>query len=504
MMGNMIYTAVAAAFGGAGIALVSVLALARVRIRRTRKTAAQRKVEERLAAEVLRSLSCLTGRVAGDVLSHSRQVAEVSARLANDESGAAVVKDAVRRLLKANQQVQEKLSQTEDQLRCQARKLEAQAAAARTDPLTLLGNRRALEEEFHRLLGEFHEHGRCFSLVIADLDHFKEVNDVHGHAAGDEVLRGLAKVLRHGPNENALVARVGGEEFAVLTQDAPLAEACAAAEVTREKVKTSRFPFQGNNLSVTASFGVTEMRKGEDAGTIFHRANQALYMAKQSGCDTVCWDDGERSGKGLPAAAAIEVPATTAQTQPAGAQRGISSAAQRGMSSAAPPGVSRPAAEPSRECYGLPNRTMFCNSVRVRVCEWKRDGPPFSILLLKIHPQGKSEAEGPRSVPAEVLQATATLIQSAVRDLDLVGYYAPACFSLLVPGVDPLNSSDITRRLEEQLSHLPTNVGGTPPMDLHVGTAVVTAGDDTVSLLKRAETDLRVLARRRNRAANGP
>ncbi len=161
-------------------------------------------------------------------------------------------------------------------------------------------------------------------------------------------------------------------------------------------------------------------------------------------------------------------------------------------SAAAPPAASGPAAEPSRDCFGLPNRTMFCNSVRTRVCEWKRGGSAFSILLLKIQQRGKSEPEGARSVPLPALQAAATLIQSVVRDMDLVGYYAQACFSLLMPGVDPLASSDIAKRLEEQLSHLATNVSGMPPMDLHVGAAVVTQRDDTVSLLKRAENDLRV------------
>jgi len=246
-------------------------------------------MEERLAAEVLRNLSCLTSRVAGDVLSHSRQVAEVSARLANNKSGTSVIKDAVRRLLKANQQVQEKLSQTEDQLRCQVVKLEAQAAAARTDPLTLLGNRRALEEELHRSMSEFRDQGRCFSLVTVDLDHFKELNDTHGHAAGDEVLRGLAKVLRHSVTENAFVARLGGEEFTILIQNAPLDEACAAADVAREAVKTSCFPYNGDNLSITASFGVAgrDVNGPATAEELLRHSEEALDLAKASGGDCV-------------------------------------------------------------------------------------------------------------------------------------------------------------------------------------------------------------------------
>jgi len=150
-----------------------------------------------------------------------------------------------------------------------------------------------------------------------------------------------------------------------------------------------------------------------------------------------------------------------------------------------------------RDSFGLPNRTMFCNSVRARVCEWKRGGPPFSVLLLRIQPQGKSPGEGPASVPARVLQAVATLIQSVVRDMDVLGYYAPACFCLLMPEVDPVASVDITRRLEEQLSHLSTN-----PVDLQIGAAAVSEGDDAVSLLKRAETGLRGAERREHQSTD--
>ncbi len=280
MVGTTIYTIVAAAVGGASITLVGVLAVAWVKGHRTRKTTAQRRAEERLAAEVLRSLGGLTSRVAGDVESHSNQIAEVSARLANDEFGTSIVKDAVRRLLKANQQVQEKLSHTEDQLRNQAVKLEAHASAARTDSLTLLGNRRAMEEQFHRFMSDFREHGCGFSLVHMDLDEFKMLNDAYGHAAGDEVLRGLAKILRRCAPENAFVARPGSEEFTLLIPHAPLYEACAATEVTRAAVKACSFPYNGNNLSITASFGVAQIREGEEAASLYHRADRALLYGQ--------------------------------------------------------------------------------------------------------------------------------------------------------------------------------------------------------------------------------
>jgi predicted signal transduction protein with EAL and GGDEF domain len=102
--------------------------------------------------------------------------------------------------------------------------------------------------------------------------------------------------------ENAFVARIGGEEFAMPIHDAALDKAWAVADLAREAVKTSRFPYRGDQLSVTASFGVAELRAGEDAAALFHRADQALYTAKHNGRDSVYWHDGEHLGRGLPAA----------------------------------------------------------------------------------------------------------------------------------------------------------------------------------------------------------
>ena len=280
-MATIILTALISLLAGAASALACVFAVVWRRQQSTRTAIAQRKLEERLAREVLQNLSCLTTRVAGDVKSHSAQVTDVGHRLAACESVPGIVNDAVRRLLKANKQIQEKLARTEDQLRDQAVKMESHAVASETDPLTLLGNRLALEQELHRFLKEFHFHGRQFSLVNVDLDEFKRLNDAHGHAAGDEVLVGLAKTLRKSVPENAFVARLGGEEFTILLQDSSLVEACATADAAREAVEATDFSYDGNRLSITASFGVAELRAGEDAASLFQRVDQALCMAKE-------------------------------------------------------------------------------------------------------------------------------------------------------------------------------------------------------------------------------
>ena len=151
----MIFTVLVSSLAGAGIALAGLLVVLWGRRRCARSSAAQRKAEERLAWEVLQDLGFLVNRVTGDIQSHNNQVLEVNHRLATCESVPSIVNDAVWRLLKANKQIQDKLSRTEDQLREQAVKIESHIVASRTDPLTLLGNRLALEEELHRFMSEF-------------------------------------------------------------------------------------------------------------------------------------------------------------------------------------------------------------------------------------------------------------------------------------------------------------------------------------------------------------
>jgi PleD family two-component response regulator len=261
-----------------------------------------------------------------------------------------------------------------------------------------------------------------------------------------------------------------------------LVEACAAAEVAREAVETAGFLHDGNKLSITASFGVAELHIGEDAASLLHRADQALRLAKDRGRNAVYWHDGENLGKGLPAAAKIEPDALPSQPQPSAA-RNIEPLPVKAE-------TARPLAEDSGVGNNLANRTMFCSSVRLRISEWKRGGSPVSILLLKVNLRDKSGAVAPGGVPSRILHDVATHIQTVVRGMDMAGYYAHACFCLLIPAANPLTPDEIAERVKEQLFHLSTSLGAA--LELGIGMATVTEGDDAVSLLKRAENDLLV------------
>ncbi|MEJ2357001.1 MAG: GGDEF domain-containing protein, partial [Deinococcales bacterium] len=155
-----------------------------------------------------------------------------------------------------------------------------------TDLLTGQWNRRALELAIRREVARSRRTGVPFSLILLDVDHFKALNDVHGHAAGDAVLMEVASVVRGGLRAGDELGRWGGEEFMVVAPDTRPDEALKLSERLRVRLQGHRWP----RGSVTASFGVTAYRRGDDLEPLFERADEALYRAKQMGrnrCDLV-------------------------------------------------------------------------------------------------------------------------------------------------------------------------------------------------------------------------
>jgi diguanylate cyclase (GGDEF)-like protein len=167
------------------------------------------------------------------------------------------------------------------------------AEGALQDPLTGLYNRRHLEERLASELAAAQRHGRPVSLLMADVDHFKAINDAHGHLAGDEALKMLAFVLRGAVRKEDVLARYGGEEFVIVARETPLEGAESLAERIRRAVERSRCAWQGQDLGVTVSIGVTmsvgaaEFVAGRTERDLIEAADRALYLAKQGGRNRV-------------------------------------------------------------------------------------------------------------------------------------------------------------------------------------------------------------------------
>lgn len=154
---------------------------------------------------------------------------------------------------------------------------------ATKDPLTGAGNRRALENKLDEVVASFRRSRIPAAMILIDLDHFKAVNDAHGHAAGDQILRSVTEIINLRIRVTDSLFRIGGEEFVVVLAGQDLESASHLAEQLRTIVQANELV---PDRSVTISLGVAELQRGESAGDWMHRADEALYQAKNAGRNT--------------------------------------------------------------------------------------------------------------------------------------------------------------------------------------------------------------------------
>jgi two-component system cell cycle response regulator len=155
------------------------------------------------------------------------------------------------------------------------------------DGLTRVHNRRYFDEFLDRELARANRHARPLCLALLDIDHFKKLNDEHGHLVGDEVLRELAQRVQTLVRREELLARYGGEEFGLVIPEVGLEKAVAFCERVREAVSGTPFTAYGKELAVTISLGVAELDDGDTREDIVRTADQALYEAKRAGRNRV-------------------------------------------------------------------------------------------------------------------------------------------------------------------------------------------------------------------------
>lgn len=167
--------------------------------------------------------------------------------------------------------------------------LEAERERAVTDPLTGLLNRHTLLDRIREAIRTM-QPGKAPSLIMLDIDHFKQVNDTHGHLIGDRVIRFVARALQNNIKGQDTAARFGGEEFTLLLPATSLHGAQAVAESVRMAVSQAKLVRSDNKKpigEITVSAGVANYRRGEDEMEFIHRADEALYRAKNNGRNQV-------------------------------------------------------------------------------------------------------------------------------------------------------------------------------------------------------------------------
>lgn len=158
---------------------------------------------------------------------------------------------------------------------------------AHIDPLTGLWNRRALEDRLKQSWDEARRHDDTIVMILCDIDHFKSVNDTHGHAVGDLVLRNLASILRQTARSYDFCARYGGEEFIILLTREVSCDAVALAERCRGNVAAMKIEAGRELFQITASFGLADSSGCDTPNELLRAADAALYEAKRTGRNRV-------------------------------------------------------------------------------------------------------------------------------------------------------------------------------------------------------------------------
>jgi diguanylate cyclase (GGDEF)-like protein len=188
-----------------------------------------------------------------------------------------------------------------------ARMLRRLEELATTDGLTGLLNKRAMIEIAEQKLSAARRFQRRLSVLVADIDHFKKVNDTHGHDAGDVIIKGLGEMLRRAKRTTDAVARFGGEEFVIICEETDARGAVLLAERVREELGRATFHAPGKDgsaaIQVTCSMGIaTYPEDGTTWDELFKAADEALYGSKRAGRNRVTAAKGEARPGGAPAA----------------------------------------------------------------------------------------------------------------------------------------------------------------------------------------------------------
>ncbi|PQO26769.1 hypothetical protein C5Y96_20005 [Blastopirellula marina] len=242
-----------------------------------------------------------TNHFTGDLSKHIELLENLEQKLIQPEGGQAVADDGpsakavelIAQITAANQKLKQRLESAEATLKTQSQELEDTLSEARTDPLTQLLNRRAFDEERERRWALWQRKQQPFSLMILDIDHFKRVNDTYGHDAGDMVLREVAARLNSVMRKTDYLARIGGEELAILVPESDWASVSTVAKKVLNVVRSLPVQYGETSIDITISCGLMPVIHVEALDTLTKGADEALYAAKAAGRNCGFLNNGE-------------------------------------------------------------------------------------------------------------------------------------------------------------------------------------------------------------------
>jgi diguanylate cyclase len=267
----------------------------------------RREFEQKVDAALAQVLNLVHDHLA-DGAKYSEALVGANRRLARDRSYD-TIHQIVLKLIEDNRAMQVKVNGLSEKLefargqitRLQSNLVRAQEIGNR-DPLTSLGNRRFFDAALAEEAEKARVDGADLCVALADIDHFKKINDSFGHVAGDMTLKLFAELLAGSVGPRAKVARYGGEEFAFLFPDTPLAKAVATIDQIQRQLESKRWVVaaSGDRIgAITASFGVAQLKVDESADDLIRRVDAKLYEAKAAGRNRVLVDPERENPRGV-------------------------------------------------------------------------------------------------------------------------------------------------------------------------------------------------------------
>jgi diguanylate cyclase len=238
----------------------------------------------------------IIGNAVGSSSTYSESLADASHQLVRPQTpeGLRTIVESLvqdtREMRETNLALEARLTASKQEISVLQANLEAVRTESLTDPLTSLGNRKYFDSALIKAVNEAMASGDPLSLMMTDIDHFKNFNDSYGHLTGDQVLRLVAMAVKHNVKGQDIAARYGGEEFAVVLPNTVLRSAITVADHIRRAVMTKELMKRstGEHLGrITVSVGVATLRPGDTVVSLIERADTCLYAAKRAGRNRV-------------------------------------------------------------------------------------------------------------------------------------------------------------------------------------------------------------------------
>jgi diguanylate cyclase (GGDEF)-like protein len=442
--------------------------------------------------QVLTSLETLAAELAGQIKGHGQRLQKISGELENcSDPTAAGLTGAVTQILDATEHVQKQIAAAEQKIEAQAESVQMQAILTHTDLLTSLPNRKALEAELARAAAQS---GRTplATVLFVDLDRFSAVNREYGHQGGDVILRQAGSILKKLARGKDLVARLGGDKFALLLNQTTLHDALPFAERVRKALGEAQFSHGNHPLRVTASIGIAQLRQDEMQGAVTDRIGQALQAAKDSGGNLCYRHDGETCH---PVSAAFQ-----AKTERAG-EESLSLAALWSDSSGGNSQVDAEHYAAQREAATgkaeLSGRSLFAANLNRRLGEWKRGGASVSVAVLRVDQIEELVGRFGDKGQAFLRQVLGRLMEATTRDMDERCEFEDGLFALLLPGTDEANALAVAERLCAQVRQCKVRMGSELwDLTASIGVAHCTMNARVMDIMLSAEAAMRAAAER--------